>query len=53
MKRQVQRKARSPVAYQEGSWRGGRSDGKTLASREGVTSAVERTESNIGVGVCL
>ena len=44
MKRQVQRKARSPVAYQEGSWHGGRSDGKTLASREGVTSAVERTE---------
>ena len=52
MKRQVQRKARSPVAYREGSWCGGRPDGKTLASREGVTSAVERTESNIGVGVC-
>ena len=44
MKRQVQRKAGSLVAYREGSWCGGLPDGKTLASTEGVTSAVERTE---------
>ena len=51
MKRQVQHKAGSPLVYQEGSWHGGHPDGKTLASRKGVTSAVERTEGNIGVGV--
>ena len=47
MKRQAQRKAGSPVAYWEGSWHGGRPDGKTLASREGVSSAIKETESNI------
>ena len=47
MQRQVQREAESPVAYREGSWHGGRPDGKTLASREGVSSAIKETESNI------
>ena len=47
MKRQAQRKAGPPVANREGSWHRGRPDGKTLASREGVSSAIKETESNI------